>query len=288
MRAAIGAAAVAVLLLIGWGGYAFVQRTYTTVEKTVQQREAVKAEQERQARAAEAEAEEKRKAEQVEQQRVAALRAEEDRRAKAAAEAEEKRKAEETGRQRLAAVRAEEDRRAKAAAEAEAKRKMDEAEQRRLAALKAEQDRQARAAQDAEAERIAAAKMQQEMQARAAAEAEARRPISLGSEPAHAAVDRLRYDIAPGTSDGVKAIQVRAYGIKVVISDVSVRHVGDVQFVSHLIEREDLLVASNAATAPIRLEKDSKTLSLVLVAYDNGERPLGSSAPPSLCIEGLR
>ena len=40
VRAAIGAAAVAVLLLIGWGGYAFVQRTYTTVEKTVQQREA--------------------------------------------------------------------------------------------------------------------------------------------------------------------------------------------------------------------------------------------------------
>ena len=118
---------------------------------------------------------------------------------------------------------------------------MDEAEQRRLAALKAEQDRQARAAQEAEAKRIAAAKVQQEMQAKAAAEAEARRPISLGCQPAHAAVDRLRYDIAPGTSDGVKAIQVRAYGIKVVISDVSVRHVGDVQFVSHLIEREDLL-----------------------------------------------
>jgi flagellar biosynthesis GTPase FlhF len=222
---------VAVLLLIGWGGYAFVQRTYTTVEKTVQQREAVKAEQERQARAA---------------------------------------------------------------AEAEEKRKADEAEQRRLAALKAEQERQARAAQDAEAkrkaeaERIAAAKAQQEMQAKAAAEAEAQRPISLGCQSADAAVDRLRYDIAPGTSDGVKAIQVRAYGIKVVISDVSVRHVGDVQFVSHLIEREDLLVASNAATAPIRLEKDSKTLSLVLVAYRSGERPLGSSAAPSLCIEGLR
>ena len=64
MRAAIGAAAVAVLLLIGWGGYAFVQRTYTTVEQTVQQREAVKAEQERQA-AAEA----KRKEDEAERQR---------------------------------------------------------------------------------------------------------------------------------------------------------------------------------------------------------------------------
>ena len=76
-----GVAAVAVLLLIGWGGYAFVQRTYTTVEKTVQQREAVKAEQERQARAA-AEAEEKRNAEEAERQRLA--KAEQERQARAA------------------------------------------------------------------------------------------------------------------------------------------------------------------------------------------------------------
>ena len=51
-RVAIGVAVVAVLLLIGLGGYAVIQHNYTTVEKTVQQREAVKAEQERQARAA--------------------------------------------------------------------------------------------------------------------------------------------------------------------------------------------------------------------------------------------
>ena len=47
VRAAIGAAAVAVLLLIGWGGYAFIQHIVTTVERTVQQRRGVKAEQER-------------------------------------------------------------------------------------------------------------------------------------------------------------------------------------------------------------------------------------------------
>lgn len=70
VRVAIGVAAVAVLLLIGVGGYAVVQHTYTTVEKTVQQREAVKGEQERQARAA-AEADEKRKAEEAERQRLA-------------------------------------------------------------------------------------------------------------------------------------------------------------------------------------------------------------------------
>ena len=264
-----GVGAVAVLLLIGWGGYAFIQKIVTTVERTVQQ------------------------------QREDELKAEQDRQARAAAEAEAKRKADEAEQRRLAALKAEQDRQARAAQDAEAKRNADEAEQRRLAALKAEQDRQARAAQDAEAkrkadeaERIAAAKAQQEMQAKAAAEAEARfaqqRPISLGCQAAHAAVDRLRYDVLPGTSDGVKAIQVRAYGIQVVIEDVSVRHVGDVQFVSHLIARQDLLVASNAATAPIRLENDSKPLSLVLVAYGSGERPLGSSVPPSLCIEGLR
>jgi membrane protein involved in colicin uptake len=200
--------------------------------------------------------------------------------------------------QQLAARKAEEDRAAKAAAEAEAKRKADETEEQRLAVLKAEQDRQARAAQDAEAkrkaeaERIAAAKTQQEMQAKAVTEAEARsaqqRPISLGCQAAHAAVDRLRYEVAPGTSDGVKAIQVRAYGIQVVIQDVSVRHVDDYQFVSHLIARQNLFVASNAATAPIKLENDSKPLTLVLVAYGSGERPFGSSVPPSLCIEGLR
>ncbi|MBR1279330.1 toll/interleukin-1 receptor domain-containing protein [Bradyrhizobium sp. AUGA SZCCT0283] len=261
-----GVAAVAALLLIGWGGYAFIQKIVTTVERTVQQ------------------------------QREAELKAEQDRRARAVVE-EEKRKAQAEV-QQLATRKAEEERTAKAAAEAEAKRKADEAEEQRLAVLKAEQDRQARAAQDAEAkrkaeaERIDAAKAQQEMQARAAAEAEARfaqqRPISLGCQAAHAAVDRLRYEMAPGTSDGVKAIQVRAYGIQVVIQDVSVRHVDDAQFVSHLIALQNLLIASNAATAPIRLENDSKPLALVLVTYGSGERPFGSSVPPSLCIEGLR
>jgi hypothetical protein len=82
VRAAIGAAAVAVLLLIGWGGYAFIQQMLTTVEQTVQQREAeFKADQERQARATEAEA--KRKAEDAEQQRLADVKADQERRARA-------------------------------------------------------------------------------------------------------------------------------------------------------------------------------------------------------------
>ena len=101
VRAAIGAAAVAALLLIGWGGNAFIQHMLTTVEQTVQQREVeLKAELVRQAGAA-AEAEEKRKVEQAEQQRWAAVKAEQERQATAAAEAEAKRKAEESTAPRL-------------------------------------------------------------------------------------------------------------------------------------------------------------------------------------------
>ena len=99
-RAAIGAAAVVVVLLLaGWAGYAYIQ---TTIEQTVQQREAeFKAELERQAIAV-TEAEAKRKAEETEQQRLAAVKAEQERLARAAAEAEAKRKTEEAERQRLA------------------------------------------------------------------------------------------------------------------------------------------------------------------------------------------
>src|SRR6478672_1577564 len=126
VRAAIGAAAVAVLLLFGWGGDAFIQHMLRTVEQAAQQREAeFKAELERQARAV-TEAEAKRKAEEAEQQRVAAVKAEQERQAKAAAEAEAKRKAEEAERQRLADIKAEQERQAKAAAEADAKRKTEE------------------------------------------------------------------------------------------------------------------------------------------------------------------
>jgi hypothetical protein len=134
VRAAIGAAAVAVLLLIGWGGYAFIQQMLTTVEQTVQQAE-LKWEEERKA----AEAEAKRKTDEAEQQRLAAAKAEQERQARAA-EAEAKRKADEAEQQRLAAAKAEQERQARAA-EAEAKRKADEAEQQRLAAAKAEQER---------------------------------------------------------------------------------------------------------------------------------------------------
>jgi ABC-type branched-subunit amino acid transport system substrate-binding protein len=91
MRRAAVVAALAVLLLIGWGGYAFIQRVVTTLEHSVQQREAeFKAELERQARAA-AEAEEKRKADEAERQRLADLKATQERQARAAAEADTRR-----------------------------------------------------------------------------------------------------------------------------------------------------------------------------------------------------
>lgn len=75
-KLAAGAAGALVLVLIGVGGYAFIQKT---VEKSVQRSAADKAEQKPQARAA-AEAESKRKADEAEQQRLAALNAEEHRR----------------------------------------------------------------------------------------------------------------------------------------------------------------------------------------------------------------
>jgi tetratricopeptide (TPR) repeat protein len=111
VRAAIGAAAVAVLLLIGWGGYALIQHMLTTVEQTVQQRVAtVKAEEEHQAEAT-AEAEAKRKSEEAEQQRVAAAKAEEERQARAAAELEATRKNTEAAQRQPAVVNSEEARR---------------------------------------------------------------------------------------------------------------------------------------------------------------------------------
>jgi tetratricopeptide (TPR) repeat protein len=138
VRAAIGAAAVAVLLLVGWGGFAFFRHT---IEREMHLAE-IKWEEARNAATAEA----KRNSEEAEQQRLAAtVKAEQ---AKAASEADAKRKAVEAERQRLADVKAEQERQAKAASEANAKRKAEEAEQQRLAAVKAEQERQAKAAAD--------------------------------------------------------------------------------------------------------------------------------------------
>ena len=167
MRAVVGVAAVAVLLLIGWGSSQFVGR--------ILEQSWVGPNQEKERKSDEADA--KRKAEEAEQQRAAA-KAEQERQARAAAEADAKRKAEEAE-QQLAAAAAEQERQARTAAEADAKRKAEEAEQQRAAA-KAEQERQARAAAEADAKRKAeeaeqqraAAKAEQERQARTAAEAE--------------------------------------------------------------------------------------------------------------------
>jgi tetratricopeptide (TPR) repeat protein len=100
VRVAIGVTVLAVLLIIGWGGYAWFRHT---VERGVQQAE-LKREQEQKA----AEAEAQRKAAEAEAQRKAAA-------------AEAKRKADE----------AEQERQARAAAEAEAKRYADAEEQRK-------------------------------------------------------------------------------------------------------------------------------------------------------------
>jgi tetratricopeptide (TPR) repeat protein len=122
-RALAGVAAIAVLLLIGAGGYVFLGHL---VEHGVQQAE-LKLEGERKA----AEAEANRKA------MDAAAKAEQDRQAKAAQEAEAKRQADQAEQQRLAAIKAEQDRQAKAAQEAEAKRKADQAEQQQVDAQNA-------------------------------------------------------------------------------------------------------------------------------------------------------
>lgn len=99
----VAVAAATLLLLVGWGGYAFIQkREGVELQRVI---------------ALKAEAEAKRKADEGERQRLAALRAEQERQARAAAEADAKRKADEA-RQQQAAVSAEQERRAKAGPEA--------------------------------------------------------------------------------------------------------------------------------------------------------------------------
>ena len=101
VKAGIGVAALAVLLLIGWVGYTTLRHT---VERGLQQAE-LRWVQERTAREAEA----NRKVTEAEQQRVA----EQERQAKA--EAEAKRKADEAEQQRLASAKFEQERQARAA-----------------------------------------------------------------------------------------------------------------------------------------------------------------------------
>jgi hypothetical protein len=99
----VAAVAATLLLLVGWGGYAFIQkREGVELQRVI---------------ALKAEAEAKRKADEGERQRLAALRAEQERQARAAAEADAKRKADEA-RQQQAAVSAEQERRAKTGPEA--------------------------------------------------------------------------------------------------------------------------------------------------------------------------
>jgi hypothetical protein len=99
----VAVAAATLLLLVGWGGYAFIQkREGVELQRVI---------------ALKAEAEAKRKADEGERQRLAALSAEQERQARAAAEADAKRKADEA-RQQQAAVSAEQERRAKTGPEA--------------------------------------------------------------------------------------------------------------------------------------------------------------------------
>jgi uncharacterized protein HemX len=99
VRTLVGAVVVAVLILIGVGGYAFVRHL------RMQQAE-LKSEEDRRA----AEAETNRKVEEAEKQRLAT---EQERQARAAAEVEAKRKSEEAEQQRVAALRAAEEERLK-------------------------------------------------------------------------------------------------------------------------------------------------------------------------------
>ena len=99
----VAVVAATLLLLVGWGGYALIQkREGVELQRVI---------------ALKAEAEAKRKADEGERQRLAALRAEQERQARAAAEADAKRKADEA-RQQQAAVTAEQERRAKTGPEA--------------------------------------------------------------------------------------------------------------------------------------------------------------------------
>jgi len=99
----VAVVAATLLLLVGWGGYAFIQkREGVELQRVI---------------ALKAEAEAKRKADEGERQRLAALRAEQERQARAAAEADAKRKADEA-RQQQAAVSAEQERGAKTGPEA--------------------------------------------------------------------------------------------------------------------------------------------------------------------------
>ena len=83
VRAIIGVAAVVVLLLIGWGGYALFRLTVVQ-QAEIKWEEAIGKEADRSRSEA-------RKAEEAEQQRVAAVKGEQERRARAEAEAEAKR-----------------------------------------------------------------------------------------------------------------------------------------------------------------------------------------------------
>ena len=164
LKAAVGAVAAVLLLLLGWIGFSSIDFSGWT--PSAEMRQEVKTEQDRQVTTA-AVAQAKRNAEEAEQQRIAAAKAEDDKKAKAAAaEAEQ---------QRIAAAKAENEKKAKAAAA--------ETEQQRIAAAKAENEKKAKAAAaEAERQQIAAAKAEDEKKAKATAVAEQQRLASLKAE----------------------------------------------------------------------------------------------------------
>jgi TIR domain-containing protein len=139
--AVAGAAAVAVMLLVGWIGSSWMSAP-RPAEGTRLVADTI------------ATVTAKAQADDAEQQRLAALKAEQQRQAKVAADAEAKRneeqrlatlRADEAEQQRLAALKAEQQRQAKVAADAEAKRN----EEQRLAILRAEEDRRAKVGPEA-------------------------------------------------------------------------------------------------------------------------------------------
>ena len=176
LKAAVGAVAAVLLLLVGWIGFSYIDFSGWT--PSAEMRQEGKTEQDRQVTTA-AVAQAKRNAEEAEQQRIAAAKAEDDKKAKAAAAEAEQR--------RIAAAKVESDKKAKAAAEAE---------QQRIAAAKAEDDKKAKAAAEAEQQRIASLKEEDD---RKRAEAETRMRYTTLVSQSNTDINAGNYDRAIAT-----------------------------------------------------------------------------------------
>src|SRR6188508_1992960 len=174
LKAGVGAVAAVLLLLAGWIGFSSIDFSGSTPSAETQQE--VKSDLDRQVKAATAETQGKRNAEEAEQQRIAAAKAENEKKAKAAAEEAEQ--------QRIAAAKAENEKKAKAAAEAE---------RQQIAAAKAEDEKKTKAAAIAEQQRLASLKAEDD---RKRAEAETRTRYTTLVSQSNTDINAGNYDKA--------------------------------------------------------------------------------------------